>query len=128
MTIADHPLHRSGRAALPHPAPALGDDAKAHERPGVADASGWQPALDVLLHTPPRQVMGLGATLQCAPPEITNCLAEEADARAVVGHAEVLDVAGNDTAQISPLLRDGVVQAAPKLLLQSLELGLQPLA
>jgi hypothetical protein len=29
MTIADHPLHRSGRAALPHPALALGRDGKA---------------------------------------------------------------------------------------------------
>jgi len=27
--IAHNPLHRSGRAALPHPAPALGDDAEA---------------------------------------------------------------------------------------------------
>jgi hypothetical protein len=30
--IAHNPLHRSGRAALPHPAPALGDDAEANER------------------------------------------------------------------------------------------------
>jgi hypothetical protein len=28
MTITNHPLHRSGRALLAHPAPALGDDAK----------------------------------------------------------------------------------------------------
>ena len=28
MTITNHPLHRSGRALLTHPAPALGDDAK----------------------------------------------------------------------------------------------------
>jgi hypothetical protein len=27
MTITNHPLHRSGRALLTHPAPALGDDA-----------------------------------------------------------------------------------------------------
>lgn len=43
MTIADHPLHRSGRAALPHPAPTLGDDAEAHERVRMADAGGREP-------------------------------------------------------------------------------------
>jgi hypothetical protein len=31
MTITNHPLHRSGRALLTHPAPALGDDAKSPE-------------------------------------------------------------------------------------------------
>ena len=29
MTIADHPLHGSGRAALPHPALALGGEREA---------------------------------------------------------------------------------------------------
>ncbi len=29
MDITDHPLHRSGRALLTHPAPASGDDAEA---------------------------------------------------------------------------------------------------
>src|SRR4029450_2715885 len=32
MTVTHHPLHRSGRAALPHPAPPSGDHAKPHER------------------------------------------------------------------------------------------------
>ena len=40
--IAYDPLHRSGRAALPHPAPALGDDAEANKRIGMTDASGRQ--------------------------------------------------------------------------------------
>jgi hypothetical protein len=30
--IAHDPLHRSGQAELPHPAPTLGEDAQAHER------------------------------------------------------------------------------------------------
>ena len=29
--VTHNPLHRSGRAALPHPAPTLGDNAEAHE-------------------------------------------------------------------------------------------------
>jgi len=36
MLIAEHPLHRSGRAALPHPAPALGDERQALGGPGMA--------------------------------------------------------------------------------------------
>ena len=40
MTITNHPLHRSGRALLTHPAPALGDDAKSPERIRVTDAGG----------------------------------------------------------------------------------------
>lgn len=39
MPIAGHPLHRSGRAELPHPAPTLGDDAQAHEGIGVTDVN-----------------------------------------------------------------------------------------
>jgi hypothetical protein len=36
--VTHNPLHGSGRAALPHPALAWGDDAQAHERLRVADA------------------------------------------------------------------------------------------
>lgn len=32
MPIAEHPLHRSGRADFPHPAPTSGNDAKPAER------------------------------------------------------------------------------------------------
>jgi hypothetical protein len=54
MTIADHPLHGSGRAALPHPALALGNERKALGRPGMADARGRQPAhVAVRLLRPP---------------------------------------------------------------------------
>ena len=42
--IADHPLHRSGRAALPHPALALGRDGEAHARIGMTDTWGRKPA------------------------------------------------------------------------------------
>ena len=41
--IAHDPLHRSGRAALPHPAPTLGDDAQAHEGIRMTDTSRRKP-------------------------------------------------------------------------------------
>ncbi len=46
MSIAEHPLHRSGRAALPHPAPTLGDDAQAHEGIGMTDVRERKPCSD----------------------------------------------------------------------------------
>src|SRR5206468_3260232 len=41
--VTHNPLHRSGRAALPHPAPTLGDDAEANEWVGMPDADGRLP-------------------------------------------------------------------------------------
>ena len=55
--VTHNPLHRSGRAALPHPAPTLGDDAKAHEGIGMADARGRKPADDVTSHPMPRHAV-----------------------------------------------------------------------
>ena len=46
MIIADHPLHRSGRAALPHPAPTSGGDAQALRGIGMTDAGGREPDLE----------------------------------------------------------------------------------
>jgi hypothetical protein len=42
--IAHDPLHRSGRAALPHPALALGRDGEAHARIGMTDTGRRKPA------------------------------------------------------------------------------------
>src|SRR6202043_3464245 len=51
MIIAEHPLHRSGRAALPHPAPTLGDDAQAHE--GIGRTQIRPPGWDGLVQATP---------------------------------------------------------------------------
>jgi hypothetical protein len=70
MTIADHPLHESGRVALPHPALALGGDGEAHARIRLTDTWSRQPAGDVRAHTAPRQVIALTPEAQDAPPEL----------------------------------------------------------
>jgi hypothetical protein len=44
--IAHNPLHGSGRAALPHPALALGNDAHAAQGIGMTDTRLRQPASD----------------------------------------------------------------------------------
>src|SRR5437899_105166 len=83
MTIADHPLHGSGRAALPHPALALGGDGKAHARVGMTDTWRRQPAVDVGAHATPRQVIALTPATQDAPPELGHCRSKRVQRRAV---------------------------------------------
>src|SRR5439155_12215942 len=115
MTIARNPLHRSGRAALPHPAPASGDNAEADEGIGVTDTRGWKPPVDVSPHPFPRQMVRLAAALEGPPPEPADGRPEGADAAPVQGYPVVPHVAPHDRAQISSHRRDGLVQAPPKL-------------
>jgi hypothetical protein len=62
--VAHNPLHGSGRAGLPHPALALGDDAQAAQWIVMVDANRREPAVNQPPHpvpgntavlTPPRQ-------------------------------------------------------------------------
>src|SRR6266481_4995272 len=53
IMITHDPLHRSGRAGLPHPAPTLGDDAQAHERIRITNLSRRKPSLNVAPHAAP---------------------------------------------------------------------------
>src|SRR5437016_9568411 len=98
--IAHDPLHGSGRAALPHPALALSDNAKAHEGIGLADVGGWQPPVGVAFHPLPRQMMALAATLEGSPPEPADGRPKGANTAPVHGHAVVPHVPTHDRAQI----------------------------
>jgi hypothetical protein len=126
--IARDPLHRAGRAALPHPAPTLGNNAQAHERIRVANLSGWEPALNVMLQSSPRHVVSLAATTQHRPPQITHCLAKGAQRRTIHGHAVITEVTLQDRAQVRPLFPNGPVHASPQFYFQNSQLSLPPLA
>jgi hypothetical protein len=128
MIIADHPLHRSGRAALPHPAPTLGDNAQTHEWIGVADTSGRKPRVEQGPHAMPRQVIALATTAQHQPPHATDREAEHTDGRAVHRYAVVTHVTENHRTQVLANLRDGVVHACFELGFHRLKLRLQPFA
>jgi hypothetical protein len=56
------PLHRAGRAELPHPAPTLGTDAQAHQKVWMTNNRCWKPVRDVTVDAAPRQVVTLTAT------------------------------------------------------------------
>ena len=76
IMITHDPLHRAGRAELPHPAPTLGEHAQAHERIRMTNLSRRKPFRNVAPHATPRQMMTLATTAQYRPPQITHCLAK----------------------------------------------------
>ena len=128
MTIADHPLHRSGRAVLPHPALALGDDAQAPQRVGMTDASRGQPAGDKPPHPVPEHAAGLTPTRQRAVLEPTDLKPESMERRGVHGHAVVPDVPTDHRAQPRAHRRNGVVHAPSEFGFHRIQLRLQSLA
>ena len=111
MIIADHPLHRSGRAALPHPAPTSGDDAQTLGRIGMADAGGWQPSAQQGPHATPGQMISLTAPSQHSPPHQGHRSSEGNDCGAVHRDAVVAYVTENDRTQVLANLGDGVVHS-----------------
>src|SRR3989441_10788181 len=128
MTIADHPLHGSGRAALPHPALALGRDGEAHARIGMTETWSREPATDVRAHAAPRQVITLASATQDAPPELGHRCPNRAQRRAIRRDSVVPVVPENDRPQIRALLRNGLMHALPECGLDRSQLRLPPRA
>src|SRR5437016_10960948 len=92
MTVARNPLHRSGRAALPHPAPASGDNAKSPQGIRVSDARRWEPALNEPPHPLPGEPGSLAAPPQGAVPEPPYLGTEREQRRPVHWHPVILQV------------------------------------
>jgi hypothetical protein len=128
MIIADHPLHRSGRAALPHPAPTSGDDAQAHEGIRVTDVGWRKPSLDQGLHPSPRQMIALASTAQHSPPDLTKRTTEGSYRRTVHRDAVVTHMPENNRSQIATNQWNGLVHAGFKFGFHRLKLRLPPLA
>ena len=126
--VTHNPLHGSGQAALPHPALALGDDAKPHEWIGVTDAGEWQPARGVLREAAPWHSALLAAALEHPFPDLTDCIAEGGERRSIHGHSVVAEVTRDDRTQVGADLRDGVVQTSLQFDSHRLKLRLPPLA
>src|SRR5206468_6694522 len=122
--VTHNPLHRSRRAALPHRAPALGNDAEASPRIRVTDTRGRKPAVHVAVEPLRREAVRLAAAPERATPQSPHGFTEGDDSPAVQRHAEIADVPGHDGAQIRALLRDGLVHASAQLDLQFPELAL----
>ncbi len=83
MRVAPHPLHRSGRAALPHPAPTLGHDAEPNQGIRMTHADRRQPPSEQPDHARPRNAGPLAASLQDPAPESPQSHPECADRPAI---------------------------------------------
>src|SRR5438105_12645952 len=99
MTITNHPLHRSGRALLTHPAPALGDDAKSSQRIRVMDSRRRQPAVNQTAHSFPLQPRFLAAPPQRAIPVTSHVKAKRGQRLLVRGNPVVAVVSLNHRPQ-----------------------------
>jgi len=128
MTIADHPLHRSGRADVPHPALALGDDAKSPQGIGMTDASRRQPAVEEPPHPVPADATVLTTARQRAMPEPPDLEPKQVQRRAVHRHTGVADMPPNNRAQPRAHCRNRVVHASSEFGLYRAQLRLQSLA
>src|SRR5216684_1251064 len=128
IMVAHNPLHRSGRAVLPHPALASGDDAKAPQGIGMTDASRGQPAVNEPPHPVPEDSTVLAAPRQHAVPAPADLEPKHGQRWAVHGHAVVTDVSTNNRAQPLAYCRDGVVHASLELCCHLSQLRLQTLA
>src|SRR6266851_6647881 len=128
MTITSHPLHRSGRAELPHPAPASGNDAKSPQWIRMMDARPWQPVIKQTAHAFPSQPLPLTAPSQRAEPQTTNSEAKRIQRLQVRRHSIITIVAGDYGSQPLSHLGHCLMQSFAQLLFHFTELGAFPLA
>ncbi len=89
--IAHNSLHRSGRAALAHPAPPLGNDVYSPEGIGVADVGWRKPLGHQPVHAFPIQPLSLTATPKREVRVAADLKSKVADGCAVGWHAIVAD-------------------------------------
>src|SRR5882672_2081647 len=128
IMIAHNPLHGSGRAALPHPALALGDDAHAAQGIGMTDDRQRQPAFDEAPHAIPKDAAVLAAPRQRAVPEPPHLEPKNPQRVLVPGHAVIPNVPTYHRLQPFALVGDGFVHASLKFGFHLVQLRLQSLA
>src|SRR2546422_1001388 len=128
MTITDHPLHRSGRAGLPHPAPTLGDDAHSPERIGVTDVGQRKPSSDQPRHTIPSQPFPFTTTPEREVPVATNLKPKALDRSAVGGDSVVAREATNHRAKPLSLVGNRHVHTLSQFGFDLLKFPTQPLS
>src|SRR4029453_9330271 len=131
MPIAGHPLHRSGLAELPHPAPVSGDDYKPRAQPlqwvRMTDSRCGSPALHFPCEALPREFRLLAPAPQRFVPEPSHMVDKGVQTRTVEGHTIVLIVSPQHRTYPLALFPQVGMHASLKLLLQFFQLRLHPL-
>src|SRR4030095_13722103 len=112
MTITNHPLHRSGRALLTHPAPASGDDAKSPQGIRVMGSRRWQPSVDQAVHPFPCNPGLLAPPPQRPKPEPCYMKTERRQRPLIRRHTIVPIVSFNHSLQPLAYLRHRLVHSS----------------
>src|SRR5579864_5885182 len=126
--IAHNPLHRSGLAGLPHPAPALGDDAKSPERVGVTDVGRRKPAINQPKHPCPIQSLFLTTAPKREVPVATDLEPKVLDGPVIGGHSVVAREAANHRTQPSSLYGNRHMHTLSEVGFNLLKFPAQPFA
>ena len=126
--FSHNPLHGTGQAGFPHPALALGEDARAAERIGMTDGRQRQPASDEAPHAVPEYATVLAAPRQRAMPEPSHLESKKSQRRVVHGHSVIPDVSTHHRLQPLALFGDGFVHTTLKFGFYLIQLRLQPFA
>src|SRR2546426_6799053 len=126
--VAHNPLHGSGRAALLHPALALGNNAKALPRIRVTNVSLRDPASHSALHLSPGDTGFLATALKHPPPEPSHGHAKVTDRHRIHRHRVIAHISENHRAHILPHCGNRRVHASPEFGFDFLEFALPSLA
>src|SRR3954469_12292280 len=106
IAIARGPLHRSGRAVLPHPAPTSGSNVEALRGPWMADLR-CREQVCVSRHPFPRDAGTLATSLKRGVPDVDDVETKRRQASDVPGYSVVAEVPGHNAPQVRGLCADG---------------------
>jgi len=127
MPLSGHPLRGSGRAGLPHPALALGNDAKSMQWIRMMDTCRRNMASDQASHALPGDASALATPRQGALPKPAHLESEQSQRGAVHGDTIVTAVSLHNRAQPLANLRNRIVHSPSQLGLDLGQLRRQPL-
>jgi len=115
--LTGRPLHGSGRAGLPHPAPVLGDNAKTMQRIRMIVTDRRQVPIDQTAHPIPTDPSALAAPRQGARPEPSDLESEDRQRRSVHRDSMVMEVTFHDRTEPPAHLWDRVMHSPFQLAL-----------
>ena len=110
--IAHNPLHRSVRAAFPHTAPALGDDAHSLQRIGVANGGWRKPAINEPIHSFPGDPLPAPAHSERVTPVAAYLKSKALDCLRICRYPVIADESAHYRAEPFPLFGNGLLGSA----------------
>jgi hypothetical protein len=126
--IAHNPLHRSELEALPHPAPALGNNAKTYPGIGMIYKGRGKPSSNQSLHPLPRHTMSLASAPQYPTPQPNHSHPKGNKTPTIHWNPIIPNMPKDKRSQVGPLLWNGLMQTPHQLSLHLPEFRLPPLA